>query len=271
MPPKLLAFDLDGTLLTSDKKLSKANRDALVDMAAHGSLVTFASGRLGSSMMRVAAGLDIDLAMLTLNGAAVYSGHVDKKHLVYQAPLAGSYADQLISFAQGRDFALNYYIDDRLYAIKNPMTARWIDLYYQQTRTDYVFLDDFGSFTGRSPSKVIFVGAPNTIDEMEEAFRAQWDGEIYICRTWDHYLEFLSPQANKGKGLRALATALGVDLADVVAFGDAENDIPMLKACGMGVAMQNAPDPVKEAADYVSEWTNDEDGVAKEWERLKAL
>jgi hypothetical protein len=271
MPPKLLAFDLDGTLLTSDKRLSEANRNALSDMAAHGSLVTFASGRLGSSMMRVAEGLDIDLAMLTLNGAAVYSGHVGDECRVYDAPLGGMYADELVTFARDRDFALNYYIDDKLYAVRTPTTARWIDLYYQQTRTEYVFLDDFGPFTGRSPSKVIFVGAPGTIDDMEKMFRARWDSEIYICRTWDHYLEFLSPKANKGNGLCALAKALGVDLADVAAFGDAENDIPMLQVCGMGIAMKNAPDSVKRAARRVSPWSNDEDGVAREWERLKRL
>jgi Cof subfamily protein (haloacid dehalogenase superfamily) len=117
---------------------------------------------------------------------------------------------------------------------------------------------------------VIFVGAPDRIDELERSYRAKWNEKIYICRTWDHYLEFLSLRANKGNGLRALATALGVDLADVAAFGDAENDIPMLQVCGMGIAMRNAPDAVKKAARHVSPWTNDEDGVAREWERLKA-
>jgi predicted Fe-Mo cluster-binding NifX family protein len=107
------------------------------------------------------------------------------------------------------------------------------------------------------------------MDKQESFFRSLWKDEIYICRTWDYYLEFLNPHANKGDGLTALAESYGLGIDDVIAFGDASNDIPMLKSAGLGIAVGNASDEVKAAAKKVSEWTNDQDAVAKEWEILK--
>jgi Cof subfamily protein (haloacid dehalogenase superfamily) len=272
MIPKLLAFDLDGTLLTTDKTLTAANREALLDMSRSGATVALASGRLGSSMMRYAMDLaDIDIAMLTLNGAAVYAGRSDNGSPVYEAPLDARYADELVGFADGKDFAINYYIDDKLHTVHTDQSASWIDLYHQQTHTTYHYCDDLSCFAGRNPSKIIFVGDPRNLDALEQSFRARWDSELYIVRTWDYYLEFLNTRANKANGIRALAKALGVEMSDVVAFGDADNDVPMLQAAGLGIAMKNASDDVKKRSHYVSAWTNDQDGVAREWERIKKL
>jgi hypothetical protein len=269
MPPKLLAFDLDGTLLQTDKALSPANRAALLEMAESGAMVALASGRLGSSMMQYARDLDIDIAMLTLNGAAVYAGHADHSHLVYESALPAEYAEHLVAYADGADFAINYYLQGKLYTVRTEANGTWVDLYYKQTRTPYVLVESLTDYAQHVPSKIIFVGDVKRLDAIEEAYRKQWGSQVYICRTWDHYLEFLNLGANKGNGLRALAKSLDIDMADVVAFGDAENDIPMLEAAGTGIAMRNAPDFVKRVAHHVSPWTNDEDGVAREWERLK--
>jgi Cof subfamily protein (haloacid dehalogenase superfamily) len=269
MPPKLLAFDLDGTLLTSDKRLSVANAAALADMAAGGAAVVLASGRIGASMMQYVRGLECHPALLTLNGAAVYTGSDRGSSLIYSAPLAPEYAHYLITHSENREFALNYYIDGALYTVRNAKTARWNDLYYAQTASEYHILESFSSLRGRSPFKIIFVGDPGILDNEEYDQRRKWGNQLYIVRTWDYYLEFLSPMADKGKGLAALADAYGISLADTAAFGDANNDIPLFKAAGTGIAVRNATEEAKRAATYVSQWTNDEDAVAREWERLK--
>jgi hypothetical protein len=268
-PPKLLAFDLDGTLLTSEKLLSPANRDALIDMAECGAVVALASGRLGSSMARYADEIPIDAAMLTLNGAAVYTGKDRGSLCVHSAPLAPFFADELIRRSSGRKYAVNYYIDDKLYAVRTGATSRWMDLYYSQTATTCISVDSFEQFFGRSPSKIIFVGDSAELDKEEIVYRREWGNSLYIVRTWDYYLEFLNPLANKGSGISALANAYGVECADIAAFGDASNDIPMFERAGTGIAVKNATNDAKKAATYVSEWSNDEDAVAREWERLK--
>ncbi len=268
--PKLFAFDLDGTLLNDHKRISPANAAVLRELIERDIIVAFASGRLGSSMKQFLPELGMDLAMLTLNGADVF---MDSKHAnrrVYSAPLDAHHSDHLIRYAKGKPFALNFYFQDRLYTVKDQTSSPWIDLYYQQTSSNYNYLDSFEPLAGKSPSKIIFIGDPAELDRQEELFRSKWDSEsIYICRTWMHYLEFLNVKANKGIGLEALASAYGFNLDEVVAFGDADNDIPMLSRAGLGVAMKNSEKEVRDSADRVTEFTNDQDGIAHEWQRIK--
>jgi Cof subfamily protein (haloacid dehalogenase superfamily) len=271
MPPRLLAFDLDGTLLTNEKKLSDANRAALFDMKASGSVVALASGRLRSSMMRYARELDMDIAMLSLNGAAVYTSSAEDAVPVHTLDLPEAIARQLIDDSRGKDLVLNYYRDDMVYAMQNRATTPWISLYVKQTGSKYRYVESYEEALTKPASKIIFVGNEDLLDSLEKHYRATLGDRAYVCRTWNWYLEFLHPQANKGSGIAALAKAFGVTLADVAAFGDAENDIPMLEVVGHPVAMANAEDHVKAISRYVSPYTNEQDGVAREWERLKGI
>ena len=192
-----------------------------------------------------------------------------QNRLVYRAPLDKNYADFLLQYWAGKEFALNYYIHGKLYSVCNDTTLPWINLYIQQTSTIYNFTNSFHPFVGESPSKIIFIGEPSVIDKEEVYFRNLWGDSVYICRTWDHYLEFLDPAANKGIGLKSLAQAYGIDMSKTVAFGDASNDIPMLSTAGTGIAVRNASSEVKKAASFVSRWTNDEDAIAREWDAEK--
>jgi Cof subfamily protein (haloacid dehalogenase superfamily) len=266
---KLFAFDLDGTLLDDKKQLSAANLRALHEIEEAGCIVAFATGRIGSSVQRyLPKGLS-RMALLTLNGAEVWAGTDRDATRVYYAPLASERADFLLDHGRDAPFALNYYIDDGLYAVRTEKSMPWIDLYVRQTSSVYHFEASLDRFRGRHPSKIIFVGSPPVLDEQQKHFKELWGDSVYICRTWDYYLEFLNPKANKASGLEALADAYGISLSDVAAFGDAENDIPMLRKAGLGVAMANAEPEVKVAAGRVSRWTNNEDGVAREWEEIK--
>ncbi len=266
---KLFAFDLDGTLLDNKKQLSPANCRALHEIVGQGGIVAFATGRIGSSVKQyLPEGLG-EIALLTLNGAEVWKGTGQDSERLYFAPLSSSAADTLIDYGRDREFALNYYIDGNLYAVRTERSIPWTDLYVRQTSSLYHYETTLDRFRGRMPSKIIFVGSPLVIDEEDKHFRELWGETVYICRTWDYYLEFLNPRANKGSGLEALANAYGIDLSQVAAFGDAQNDIPMLQKAGLGVAMANADDAVKVAAGKVSQWTNDEDGIAREWEEIK--
>jgi Cof subfamily protein (haloacid dehalogenase superfamily) len=266
---RLFAFDLDGTLLSDAKALSPSNARALHEIAAGGAHIVFATGRIASSMKKYVPDSLVDVALLTLNGAEVRTGRRSGEKLVHQAALSQEIADYLIEYSKGKSFVLNYYFDGTLYAVRNQDTERWINLYFEQTGTAYSFVPSLDRFAGKSPSKVIFVGSKETMDEQEAFFKRLWGDSVYLCRTWDYYLEFLNPLANKAQGLDALARFHGIAWSDIVAFGDAENDIPMLRKAGLGIAMANAPDPVKNAAGRVSPWTNNEDGVAREWEKIK--
>jgi len=269
MTPKLFAFDLDGTLLDSGKRVRPANAAALRRISGNGAAIALASGRLGCGVRRYAPELGLDPALVVLNGAEVYTSSSPGARRVYYAPLNTAYAEYLIDYCKDKPVALNFYYDDKLYSARTDKNARWTDLYHEQTGVGYNFIDkDFSAVAGLTPSKMLFIGDPACLDEQEARFQAMWgqggDNSVYVCRTWNYYLEFMNPKATKGIGLAALCDALGINMAEAAAYGDAENDIPMLTAVGRGAAMKNAAPTVKEAAGRVTGMTNEEDWVAPE-------
>ena len=266
--PQLLAFDLDGTLLNSKKELSSATIAMMRRCTAHGMKIVFASGRIKSSIEQYTHLCPFSVSILSLNGAAVYPDSSAESDRIYSASLSAEYADYLIEHSIKNKLLLNYYYEDSLYAINNKENEPWISLYVQQTRSHYNFLSSFGQLTGKAPSKIIFVGKPEILDEQQRLFSEQWGDAVYICRTWDYYLEFLNPMANKGKGLSALAEFYAIPAENVVAFGDAMNDIPMFEYAGMSIAVENAGEAVKSAAKKVSQWNNDQEAIVRELEIL---
>jgi hypothetical protein len=266
MIPKLFAFDLDGTLLDPNKRISPANAAAIREMSESGAVIALASGRLGSGVRRYVPELGIDPALVILNGAEVYTRSGDDAERIYYAPLEPPHAKFLTDYGIGKPLAVNFYHEDRLYAVKTGINTEWMDLYHRQTGVGYNCIDSFGEMSGIAPSKIIFVGEPSYIDELDKKFHELWDDDtVYVCRSWDHYLEFMNPRASKGLGLAMLCGALRINMADVAAYGDAENDIPMLSATGHGAAMKNSPEKVKKSAKRITELANDGDWVAKEW------
>jgi len=270
MIPKLFAFDLDGTLLDSSKRISPANAAAIREMSESGAMVALASGRLGSGVRRYVPELGIDPALVILNGAEVYTSSKEGAERIYYAPLAPAHSAFLTDYGIDKPVAVNFYYEDKLYTVKTGINTEYMDLYHQQTGVGYNRIDSFAAMSGVAPSKIIFVGGRPYIDELETYFRGLWDDNtVYVCRSWDHYLEFMNPKASKGLGLAVLCGALGIDMADAAAYGDAENDMPMLSATGRGAAMKNSSEKVKSSAKRITELTNDEDWVAQEWKLFR--
>ncbi|MDO5576075.1 MAG: Cof-type HAD-IIB family hydrolase [Fibrobacter sp.] len=267
---KMFAFDLDGTLLNSDKIITPATQKALHEIAECGIVITLISGRLCSSMQKYVADIGINIPLVTLNGAEIFTNGKSGLSLINKITLQPEYADFLIQYAKKETFTVNYYFNGKLYTEKTAKNSKWIDLYIQQTGTEYHFLPSLSSMTGNSPSKVIFVGDPNEIDSLETEFRSKWNDSINICRTWKHYVEFLNKKADKGFGINMLASYYGISLKDVVVFGDEQNDIPMFKNAGYSIAVKNASDEIKASAKKVSAWSNDEDFLAHEWDLMKS-
>lgn len=263
--PRMFALDLDGTLLNSEKFLTEGVLNALEEISKNDIRIAFASGRIESSMKRYVQLCSFPVSLLSLNGAVVCMDAQHGSRRVYGAALPAEYADFLLNHAEKQGIAANYYIDNNLYSIRTEKNKPWLDLYYQQTQSYYNYIPSFNGFRGRSPDKIIFIGPSELLDEQQKHFVNLWGESVYICRTWDFYLEFLNPLANKGDGMAALASSYGIAAEDVVAFGDASNDVPMLRMAGLGIAVRNASADAKLAAKYVSSWSNDEDAVAREW------
>jgi Cof subfamily protein (haloacid dehalogenase superfamily) len=271
MIPKLFAFDLDGTLLDSNKRIRPGNIAALREMRESGAVIALATGRVGFSVRRYAPELGFDPALVILNGAEIFVSSREDAERIYFAPLESAHAQYLTGYATDKPLAVNFYHEDRIYSVETSINKEWIEFYRQQISVDRAFLDDFSVMNGISPSKIIFIGEPSYIDEVEAHFQSIWGGgTVYVCRSFSNYLEFMNPGASKGLGLKILCDALNINPLETMAYGDEENDVPMFSVAGTGVAMKNGPEKVKRRAARVTELGNDEDWIAREWEKILA-
>ena len=266
---KLVALDIDGTLLNDEGIIPEKNKEILTYFVKNGGNVVLSSGRMTDCVSSVAGLLNIDCFLISYNGAMVRGKKSEGRNLVFHKPLASKYGDMLISYCMKQKFHLNYYLKDVLYSQKNTNFKKYADLYSNQTGAKFVFLDDINTLKGNCPTKLILITDFHHSDTLRtrnyqyDRFSEKLDGEINILKTNPEYLEFFNKNVNKGVALDKLAQFYGFERDEIIAFGDGDNDLEMLQFAGLGVAMSNASESVKKSADIVLDWDNNAAGVEK--------
>lgn len=256
LPYRIVALDLDGTLLSDEHRISERNRQAVLDMHEAGVTVVLASGRMHARVVPFAEELGIVASLISYNGAML-RGSRDAAPL-YHAPVPGELAQRVVRRCLGQGLHLNVYVDDVLYVRE---ANAWSDMYHARTGSEIVPHPDLIGLAARGPTKILIVDEPARIEALEPQMRAHFEPPLRVTRSMLEYLEFLHPDALKGKALQALAESMGVPPEQVMAIGDAYNDVDLLEYAGFGVALANAVPEVLAVADYVAP-SNQEDGVA---------
>ncbi len=276
---RLIALDLDGTLLDDAGRVSAADAEALKRFSESGGAVVLASGRMTANIRPVYDQIGLDGPTIGYNGALSRDSIEAGGNVIMETALPSRYADELISYARRERFHLNYYLEESLYAWDDPDLRRFADLYSRQTGAKYQFVPDLGRFRGCEPTKIILVTDPTDPDRPDSRHRnelycvwhAKWGTELTVMRTNPEYLEFYHREASKGNALTAVARHLGIPQELTLAFGDNFNDVSMLEAAGVGIAVANANPEALAAADWVSPLTNNESVVADAIGRLVVL
>lgn len=260
---RLVALDLDGTLLNEAGGISREDAVALARFARSGGIVVLASGRMTSNIRPFYDAMGLDGPTIAYNGAMVRRSRQEGSGMILHAPLPARYADALIDWTREEHLQLNYYLDEILYARDEAGLRRYAELYSRQTGAVYEYVPDLGRFRGREPTKALIVTDPPRRDALYDIWQARWGGEVTVMRTNPEYLEFFYREAGKGKALKALADHYDIDKSLTIAFGDNDNDISMLQQAGCGVAVANAKEEVKAAANWVSPLSNNESAVGE--------
>ena len=251
MEIKMIVTDLDRTLLRSGGIISEYSVKTLLAWQQQGIIVAFATARSEDNCKRFTDVIKPD-AMVTNGGANASAG----SEVIYRAIIDAKTADQIIlSCLDASNIGcITAYTNNGKYFVNKPIEVA------DHGWEDYVFqLADFSKGLGCSIQKIaveIFddITAPAIAASFPTVNVMQFTGERWFC--------FTDKAANKLAGVKAVASHMGIDLKNVVAFGDDFNDIEMLRGCGVGVAVDNAIDEAKAVADYICR-SNDEDGVAK--------
>ena len=275
---KIVALDLDGTLLDSQKRISERNRRALERAADKGALIVPTTGRFFGMMPEAVRDLPFVRYAITINGAQVYDRTEDKAIVREEIPVEK--AISIMELLDGHDVIYDCYRDNWGW-----MTSS-LQAKAETYATDEHYLRIVREFRRPVPElkahlretaadggvqKVMLFSRRDDAEARELAAIRREMAEKFpdikvTASTWND-LEFNAAEAHKGNALKRFAEHLGLTLANCAAFGDGLNDLSMIEVAGLGVAMGNAVPAVKAAASRIAP-TNDEDGVAAVLEEL---
>jgi Cof subfamily protein (haloacid dehalogenase superfamily) len=256
---KLIAIDMDGTLLNENKEISNRSQKGIGKLKEMGIKVVLATGRPLLGVMRYIEKLDlleVDDFVVTYNGALVQSTKTNK--VLLKKPLSLDSYKELYAVSKELDVNIHALTGNSvLTPKKNPYTE--IESSINQIPIIEGSIEDIDDST--NIVKVMFVDDPKKLDSIMP-YIPQWVIEKYeVLRSAPIFLEFLDKDVNKGIGVSLIANHLGIKPEEVICVGDAGNDIAMIQYAGLGVAMANATEDVKNVADYIT-LSNEEDGVA---------
>ena len=242
-PYKLAAVDLDDTLLGPDKKVGAANRAALDQLRSLGCDVVLASGRRHDNMLPFYRDLGLGGYAVSCQGAS--AKHVRTGRFIHQAPLDPVTAVELTDAGVRRNFTVMYWSSRGVCASQH---SPWVRRYESDCGDSVPIVEDVQSVTHKPAEKIIWAGEPQAILALAPEMQRRYRDRLNVITTDDWFLEFTSVRASKATGLAAVADTYGVAQDQVLAFGDGNNDVPMLEWAGLGVAMSHARPSAKSAA-----------------------
>ena len=262
---RMLVLDLDDTLLKDYRTVSELTRRRLLEAQQQGMIVVLASGRPTYAMQHLAKELclaEYGGYLISFNGARITS--CANQHILLSVDISHAQMCKLFDLAQEHGVYIQTYTEDHILVSKD---NEYTQIEKEITGMDVIECADFKAEIPKTAVKAMMLEHPDRLKEVEKALRPVVENELYMTITKPFFLEFMNPAVDKGKSLVTLAQHLNVPMEQVIAVGDSYNDISMIKAAGLGVAMGNAVEAVKQAADYETA-DNEHDGVARVVERF---
>lgn len=264
MAVKLVAIDLDDTLLDSGLRISESCVSTINAVQEKGVLVTLATGRMYRSALPYARQLNMDIPLITYQGALVKNS--GSEEVLYYKPLPEDIAIKVMEFFKTEEVHYQIYIDDRLYMESLTEEGKY---YSNLAGVKPVIVDNLIETSREHETMKILAVTENEkhLLDMEIDLKNRYGKNLNITRSKPFFLEIMNHLANKGDALQVVSAHYNIDRKDVLAVGDSYNDLAMIEWAGIGVAMGNARDAVKEAADFVTT-SNEEEGVAEALKRF---
>ena len=257
---KLIAIDMDGTLLNSNKEISNRTIQAIGHAKEKGVNVVLATGRLLKSAQLFADSLELNNHVIACNGAIIIDG---SKKVIYSKPMDRNVVEKVM--ALGKKFNTYYHFYDESQFYSNKYVKEIVDYYSGrgQSIDVKIFDDEMEIINDKDLNLYKFLFIDNDLEKLIKLRKELSSMEnISVSKSWTNNLEVMDTGASKGLGLQFLCNRLDISPSEVIAIGDNENDLSMITFAGLGVSMGNGDDIVKKQANYITS-TNDEDGVAR--------
>jgi Cof subfamily protein (haloacid dehalogenase superfamily) len=255
-PIRLVAIDLDGTLLDSEKKISDPTLGALRTASSRGARIVIASARPPRSVRHLYRQLQLDTLQINYNGALVWDE--PRTRVMFHRPIRAELAMEMIRLSRDLfdEVVVTCEILDRWYTdrVEQPFTTETGKLF----RPDVIAPVE--EICSRPVTKVMLLGEPPVMSRLERELSRRFSEHVTVLHTERDLIQIMDRRVSKGIALQLLARHYGIEMQHVMAIGDAPNDAGMLRLAGVGIAMDNAHPLIKDLADWVAP-SNDDHGV----------
>lgn len=258
MAIRMIFFDLDGTLIGDDYVIPKENILAVREAARRGVPSVIATGRMYRSALMFSKELGLSLPLITYNGAVVRKPGGE---IVSSSYIEPTVAERVMGYAFSSGWYVQLYSGDGLYYAEQTERAR---LYESASKVSGEAVGRAGMLARTEDVPKLLVVAPDSsmTAKIAKRINERFRNEAEAVPSSSIYVEVIRPGVSKARAMLSLANAHGVSADEIMALGDSGNDISMIKAAGLGIAMKNAKEEVKAVSDEVSPFTAEEGGVA---------
>lgn len=263
---RLVVSDMDGTLLNECGKVTERTKQALKRLLDNNVHVAIATGRIYTSAKVYAKYLDIVTPVIACNGAIVKDLHNNK--IIYGSHIEPKTCFKIFDICREHDLYFHFYTEDTFYTEKLAFSSikytEWNKTMGEDEQIDIKIINDPYGLVSSFDEKVYKIQINTDDMNLLTKVRSILEGmeEVEISKSWHNNIEIMNKGVSKGSAVKHLAESLGVKREEIICLGDNENDISMITYAGLGVAMGNAEEIVKQSADYIT-LRNDEDGVVK--------
>ena len=243
MKIRLCYFDVDETLVDSSRRIVPELERALARCRQAGVRLSLATGRMYESALPYARAISADAPLVLCNGGRIHDP--DTGAVLHSRTLAIEEAHRVLGLVKRHHLHVNLYLNDRIYIDHENETSR------ESAEKDgvvQILVGDLSSFLDGEPMKLLIIGPGHKL----EALRAEYEAQPHqseVVRSEPTYLEILPQGVSKGSALSEVSRLTGIPLSEIAAFGDSNNDLELLQAAGLGIAVANALPNLKAAAD----------------------
>ena len=270
---KLIAIDLDGTLLNDEKIIPKENLETIKTLIDLGYEIVIATGRRYWSAKELTKDIDRDITILANNGSVIRETKDDKT-------IATKYLKdykELIKAGEKRGLFSIVHVDNYYegydFIIEKDKFHKGYNNYISENEDRYRKIEDFSKMDEEKILAIVYAGNKKDMEdfylELNQRYPGQYNSHVVgNIQMAEALLEILNPEACKWLSLLDYAKGKNIDQSEIITIGDDNNDLEMIKEAGCGIAMKNANDSVKEVADIITEKYNTESGLAYELQNL---
>ncbi|MBN2617422.1 MAG: HAD family phosphatase [Spirochaetales bacterium] len=261
MKYKLVALDLDGTILNSNNIISNYTVEFLKKLNNTGIKIVIATGRSYSSLRHKISMLELDHPVICYNGAMIRDG---KSHeIIHTSAVKESIARELIQISRRESIHLHGFLNGDFHYENDTEFSS----FYRTLSGLPGVKCNFDNYSSVAFTKAMFISNPERLQAIEPELREKFGNQCYIAYSKPTFLEIMDISASKSNALRKIAQEFNIKRDEIIAFGDGLNDEDMLDFAGKGVVMLNGYSSLKEKFESTM-FSNDEDGVAKYLEAL---